>query len=46
LAYNGSDWQVTVKNLTNVLDKFSVPQKEKDELLAIVAGLRPIIVEI
>jgi len=41
-----SDWQVMVKNLTAVLDKFTVPQKEKDELLAIVAGLRPIIVEI
>jgi hemoglobin len=46
LGITGSDWQVTVKNLTAVLDKFSVPQKEKDELLAIVAGLRPVIVEI
>jgi hemoglobin len=46
LDITGSDWQVTVKNLTVVLDKFSVPQKEKDELLAIVTGLRPVIVEI
>ena len=46
LGITGSDWQVTVKNLTAALDKFMVPQKEKDELLAIVAGLRPIIVEI
>ncbi|MCE8426158.1 MAG: group 1 truncated hemoglobin [Candidatus Methanoperedens sp.] len=46
LGITGSDWQVTVKNLTAVLDKFTVPQKEKDELLAIVAGLRPVIVEI
>jgi len=35
LGINGSDWQVTVTNLTNVLDKFKVPQKEKDELLAL-----------
>jgi hypothetical protein len=35
-----------MKNLTAVLDKLTVPQKEKDELLAIVAGLRPVIVEI
>jgi hemoglobin len=46
LGITGSDWQVTVKNLTAVLDKFTVPQKEKDELLTIVAGLRPVIVEI
>jgi len=46
LGITGSDWQVTVKNLTAVLDKFTVPQKEKDELLTIVSGLRPIIVEI
>lgn len=46
LGITGSDWQVAVKNLTAALDKFNVPQKEKDELLAIVAGLRPVIVEL
>ena len=46
LGITGSDWQVAVKNLTAALDKFKVPQKEKDELLAIVAGLRPVIVEL
>jgi len=46
LGITGSDWQVTVMNLTAALDNFKVPQKEKDELLAIVAGLRPVIVEI
>ncbi len=46
LDITGSDWQVAVKNLTAALDKFNVPQKEKDELLAIVAGLRPVIVEL
>ena len=46
LGITRSDWQVTVTNLTNVLDKFTVPQKEKDELLAIVSGLRPVILEL
>jgi len=46
LGITGSDWKVTVKNLTAALDKFEVSQKEKDELLAVVAGLRSVIVEI
>lgn len=46
LGITGSDWQATVKNLTAALDKYKVPQKEKDELLAIVSGLRPVIVEL
>ncbi len=46
LGITGGDWQAAVKNLTAALDKFKVPQKEKDELLAIVAGLSSIIVEI
>jgi len=46
LGITGGDWQAAVKNLTSALDKFKVPQKEKDELLAIVAGLRPVIVEL
>ena len=46
LGITGNDWEVTVKNLTASLDKFKVPQKEKDELLANVAGLRPVIVEL
>ena len=46
LGITGSDWKVAVKNLTAALDKFEVPQKEKDELLAVVAGLRSVIVEI
>jgi len=46
LGITGGDWQAAVNNLTSALDKFKVPQKEKDELLAIVAGLRPVIVEL
>lgn len=40
-----SDWQTAVTHLTATLDKLKVPQKEKDELLAIVSGLKPDIVE-
>ena len=39
-----SDWQVGVKLLTASLDKFKVPQKEKDDLFAAVSGLKPDIV--
>ena len=46
LGITGGDWQLAVKNLTASLDKFKVLQKEKDELLAIIAGLRPVIVEL
>ena len=40
-----SDWQTTVKHFVATLDKFKVPQKEKDELLAIVSGLKTDIVD-
>lgn len=46
LGITGSDWEVTVKNLSASLDKFNVPKKEKDDLLANVAGLRSVIVEL
>ena len=46
LGITGGDWEVTVKNLAASLDKLKVPQKEKDELLANVAGLRPVIEEL
>ncbi len=41
-----SDWQVSVKLLTATLDKFKVPQKEKDDVFAAVSGLKPDIVGI
>ena len=40
-----SDWELTVKHLVGSLDKFKVPQKEKDEFLAIIGGLKKDIVE-
>ena len=41
-----SDWQVGVKLLTATLDKFKVPQKEKDDVFAAVSGLKRDIVGI
>ncbi len=45
LGITGSDWDLTVKALIASLDKFKVPQKEKDELLAIASSLKADIVE-
>lgn len=45
LGITESDWQATVKHLVATLDKFKVPQKEKDELLAIASSLKGDIVE-
>jgi hemoglobin len=45
LAITGSDWDLAVKHLSDTLDKFKVPEKEKGELLAIVAGTKADIVE-
>jgi hemoglobin len=44
LAITESDWQASVKHLVATLDKFKVPQKEKDEVLAAVSGLKADIV--
>jgi hemoglobin len=40
-----SDFNVVVKHLVDTLDKFKVPAKEKNELLAIIGTLKPDIVE-
>ena len=45
LGITGSDWDQSVKLFVETLDKFKVPQKEKDELIAIVASLKADIVE-
>lgn len=45
LGITESDWQITVKHLVATLEKFKVPQKEKDELLAIASSLKKDIVE-
>ena len=44
LGITESDWQVNVKLLTATLDKFKVPQKEKEDVFAAVSGLKSDIV--
>jgi hemoglobin len=44
LGIADADWNQAVKLLVATLDKFKVPQKEKDELIAVVATLKPDIV--
>ena len=39
------DWDKSVKLFIKNLDKFNVPQKEKDELVVIVASLKGSIVQ-
>ena len=45
LGISESDWQLAVKHLVATLDKFKVPEKEKNELLAIASSLKADIVE-
>jgi hemoglobin len=45
LGITESDWQLTVKHLVASLDKFKVPEKEKNEFLAIASSLKADIVE-
>ena len=45
LGITGAEWQAAVNHLIASLDKFKVPMKEKDELLAIASSLKPDIVE-
>jgi len=45
LGVTQNDWDLTVQHLVATLDKFKVPQKEKDELLAIASSLKADIVE-
>jgi hemoglobin len=45
LSISDSDWQVFMLHATATLENFAVPAKEKDEVLAFLAGLRGDIVE-
>ena len=45
LGITDSDWDVTVDILVGILDEFKVPEPEKKELLGILSGLKPSIVE-
>ncbi len=45
LGITEKDWDTSVKLLVATLDKFNVPAKEKDEVLAAVSSLKKDIVE-
>jgi hemoglobin len=45
LGITESDWQLTVKHLIASLEKSKVPEKEKNEFLALASSLKPDIVE-
>lgn len=45
LEITAEEWDIGVKLLTETLDKFKVPAKEKGEVLTAVSGLRKDIVE-
>ena len=44
MGISQADWDVSVKHLVATLDKFKVPQKEKDEVLAAVSSFKDDIV--
>ena len=45
LGITESDWQITVKHLTATVDKFKVPDKERNEILTLFSSLKSDIVE-
>jgi hemoglobin len=45
LGITQADWDSSVKHLVATLDKFKVPEKEKNEVLTAVSGLKDQIVE-
>jgi hemoglobin len=45
LGITGTDWDLAVKHLSDSLGKFKVPQKERDEFLAVIASTRADIIE-
>ena len=45
LGITEKDWDASVKHLVATLDKFNVPAKEREEVLAAVGGLKKDIVE-
>lgn len=46
LGIKASEFNIVVNHLVDSLNSFEVPEKETEELLAIVATLRPAIVEV
>ncbi len=46
LGIKASEFDIVAQHLVDTLNKFKVPEKEHEELMAIIATLRPDIVEI
>jgi hemoglobin len=46
LGIKASEFAIVAQHLVDTLNKFKVPKKEHDELMAIIATLRPDIVEV
>ena len=46
LEISNQDFDYVVDDLVKTLDKYKVPEKEKDDLLAILGPMRPDIVEV
>ena len=46
LGIKASEFAIVAQHLVDTLNKFNVPQKEHDELMVIIASLRPDIVEV
>jgi len=46
LGITASEFNIVAQHLVDTLNKFNVPKKEHDELMAIIGSLRPDIVEI
>ena len=45
LGISESDWEKSVEHLVATLEKFNVPQKEKDDVLSAASGLKSQIVQ-
>lgn len=45
LGITESDWQITVNHLSAIMDKLKVPEKEKNDFLALATTLKKDIVE-
>lgn len=46
LGITASEFNIVAQHLLDTLNKFNVPKKEQDELMAIIGSLRPDIVEV
>lgn len=45
LEINNAEWEANMRHLTEALDKHKIPQREKQEVIALVAGMKREIVE-